>query len=68
MDLDERIDGMLERHPEYREEIEAARAPAHALENELAEVLGIAVDDLVGRLRAAFDVRPGVPVPSAHRS
>ena len=68
MSLDERIDGMLERHPEYRDEIEASRSPAHALESELAEVLGIGVDDLVALLRAAFDAGAGAPVPSARSS
>jgi putative nucleotidyltransferase with HDIG domain len=66
--LDERIDGMLERHPEYRDEIEASRAPAHALEHELAEVLGIGVDELVARLRAAYDADADLPVPSARGS
>jgi len=52
--VDERLDDMQRRHPEYADEIEAARRPAHALEAELAEVVGLTVDDLVTRLRAAW--------------
>lgn len=53
--LDERLDDMKRRHPEYADEVEAARRPAHALEAELAEVVGLSVDDLVARLRAAWE-------------
>jgi putative nucleotidyltransferase with HDIG domain len=52
---DERIDDMALRHPDYREELEQSRRHAHALESELAEVLGLEVDELVARLRAAWD-------------
>lgn len=52
---DERIDDMALRHPEYRDELEAARPHAHALEAELAEVAGLEVDELVSRLRAAWE-------------
>ncbi len=52
---DARIDEMAQRHPEYREEINAARRPAHALEGELAEVTGLAGEELDGRLRAAWE-------------
>ena len=55
MTVDERLDDMKLRHPEYAEQIEAARRPAHALEAELAEVVGLRVDDLVERLRAAWE-------------
>jgi hypothetical protein len=51
---DERIDDLVERHPEYREELEAARPRALALESELAEVAGLTVDELVERLRTAW--------------
>jgi putative nucleotidyltransferase with HDIG domain len=57
--IDERIDDMARRHPEYREQLEAARRPAHALEAELAEVAGLSPDDLVALLRAAWAA--GVP-------
>lgn len=52
--IDERIDDMALRHPEYREQLELARRPAHALEAELAEVAGLSPDDLVALLRAAW--------------
>lgn len=68
VDLDTRIDDMQKRHPEYREEIEACRAPAHALELELAEVLGIDVDDLVERLRAAHDAVSEARTPTVPAS
>jgi putative nucleotidyltransferase with HDIG domain len=53
--VDERLDDMKNRHPEHAASIEAARRPAHALEEELAEVTGLSVDDLVARLRAAWE-------------
>jgi putative nucleotidyltransferase with HDIG domain len=52
--IDERIDDMQQRHPEYAEDLDAARRPAHALEVELAEAAGIDVAALVARLRAAW--------------
>jgi len=54
MTIDERIDDMRLRHPEYVESIEAARRPSHALEAELADATGLTVDALVERLRAAW--------------
>ena len=54
MTVDERLDDMIERHPEHRKSIEAARRPAHALEAELAEAAGLAVPELVDRLRTAW--------------
>jgi putative nucleotidyltransferase with HDIG domain len=53
--IDERLDDMIERHPRHRGGIEAARRPAHALEAELAETVGLPVPDLVERLRVAWD-------------
>ena len=53
--IDERIDDMALRHPEFREQLELSRRPAHALETELAEVAGLSVDELVERLRAAWE-------------
>lgn len=53
--VDERLDDMKLRHPEHADAIEAARRPAHALAAELAEVVGLSVDDLVERLRAAWE-------------
>lgn len=57
--IDERLDDMAQRYPEHRGEIESARRPAHVLEQELADALGMAVDDVVERLRAAWQA--GVP-------
>jgi hypothetical protein len=51
--VDERLDDMKLRHPEYAEQIEVARRPAHALEADLAEVVGLRIEELVSRLRAA---------------
>ena len=53
--VDERLDDMKRRHPEYAESIEAARRPAHALEAEVADAVGLSVDALVDRLRAAWE-------------
>ena len=55
MTVDQRLDDMKGRHPEHAESIEAARRPAHALEEELAAVTGLSVDALVERLRAAWE-------------
>jgi len=54
MTVDERIDDMKRRHPEYAASLDAARRPAHALEAELADGAGLDPDDLVERLRAAW--------------
>lgn len=53
--VDERLDDMKLRHPEYAASIEAARRPSHALEAELADAAGLPVDDLVERLRSAWE-------------
>jgi hypothetical protein len=53
--VDERLDDMKLRHPEYAESIEAARRPAHALEAEVAEAAGLTVEELVAQLRAAWE-------------
>jgi putative nucleotidyltransferase with HDIG domain len=55
MTVDARLDDMKSRYPEHAASIEAARRPAHALEEELAEVTGLSVDALVERLRAAWE-------------
>lgn len=52
--IDERLDDMARRYPEYRNSIEAARRPAHALERELAEATGLSEQELIERLRAAW--------------
>ncbi|MDQ2690016.1 MAG: hypothetical protein M3Y29_07070 [Chloroflexota bacterium] len=55
MTVDERLDDMKRRHPEHAESIESARRPAHALEEQVAEAVGLPVDGLVERLRAAWE-------------
>jgi hypothetical protein len=52
--IDQRIDDMQARHPEYVDSLEAARRPAHALEAELCDAVGLEADALVARLRAAW--------------
>jgi uncharacterized protein len=53
--VDKRLDDMKQRHPEHAAEIESARRPAHALEAQVAEGIGMSVDELVGRLRTAWE-------------
>ena len=55
MTVDERLDAMQRRHPEYAADIESARPAAHALEAELAEVTGLSGEELVARLRSAWE-------------
>jgi len=55
MTVDERLNDMKQRHPEFADEIESARRPAHALEAQVAEAIDMSVDDLVRRLRAAWE-------------
>jgi molybdenum cofactor cytidylyltransferase len=54
MTVDERIDDLARRHPEYATSIEASRQPAHALEAELCEAVGTDQSQLVERLRGAW--------------
>jgi hypothetical protein len=54
MTVDERLDDMKQRHPEYAVSFAAARRPAHALEEQVAEAVGVSVAELVDRLRAAW--------------
>jgi len=53
--IDERIDDQAHRYPVFRASLEAARAPAHAMQADLAAAAGISVDQLEARLRAAWD-------------
>jgi hypothetical protein len=53
--VDERLDDMKVRHPEHADSIETARRPAHALTEQLAEATELSVDELVARLRAAWE-------------
>ncbi|HYN63511.1 MAG TPA: hypothetical protein VES36_02825 [Candidatus Limnocylindrales bacterium] len=54
MTIDQRIDDMAKRHPEYAVQLEASRRPAHALEAELCEAAGAEQEELLERLRAAW--------------
>jgi putative nucleotidyltransferase with HDIG domain len=53
--IDERLDDMARRHPTHAEQIRAAAPAAHALDAQLAEVVGMAVPEVVNRLRAAWN-------------
>jgi hypothetical protein len=55
MTVDERLDDMKGRHPEHADAIDMARRPAHALEEQVAEATELSVDDLVARLRTAWE-------------
>jgi len=57
--VDERLNDMARRYPRFRSEINAARRPAHALESELADAVGLPVADLVAALRRAWESRVG---------
>jgi putative nucleotidyltransferase with HDIG domain len=52
---DQRIDDLAARYPRHRAELEAARRPARGLESEVADAAGLAVDELVERLRATWE-------------
>jgi hypothetical protein len=52
--IEQRIDDMQRRHPEYVASLEAARRPAHVLETELCDAVGMEPEALVERLRAAW--------------
>lgn len=51
---DERINDLQARYPQYSAGLEEARPRALALEAELAELAGVSVDELVARLRRAW--------------
>ncbi|MEX0710596.1 MAG: hypothetical protein WD116_05260 [Chloroflexota bacterium] len=53
--IDERINDQAARYPAYRASLEAARAPAHAMEAELANAAGLNTAQLVARLRTAWE-------------
>jgi uncharacterized protein len=52
--IEERLADMAARHPRFRAQIEAARAPAQALERELVEVTRLDPHTLQDRLRSAW--------------
>ena len=51
---DERIDDLAARYPRHASQLETARRPAHALESEVAGAAGLPVEELVERLRTAW--------------
>jgi putative nucleotidyltransferase with HDIG domain len=53
--IDERIDGMARRYPQYREQLDACRAPAHELEASVADAAGMSLEQLGVALRAAWE-------------
>jgi len=53
--IDERIDDLTRRYPDFRADLEAARLPAHAMQADLAAAAGVGVDELEARLEAAWD-------------
>jgi putative nucleotidyltransferase with HDIG domain len=53
--IDQRIDDQASRYPAFRAELEACRAPAHAMQADLAAAAGIGVDELEARLRTAWN-------------
>jgi putative nucleotidyltransferase with HDIG domain len=52
--VDERLEDMARRHPAYADRIRAAAPAAHALDEQVAEVIGVPVPELVDRLRDAW--------------
>jgi len=55
--IDERIDDLERRYPDVQADLEAARAPAHAMQGELAAAAGISDEELDQCLVAAWTAR-----------
>jgi len=53
--IDERIDDLTRRYPDFRADLEAARLPAHAMQADLASAAGLGVHELEVKLQAAWD-------------
>jgi hypothetical protein len=53
--IDERIDDLTRRYPDFRTDLEAARRPAQAMQADLAAAAGLSVDELEARLQRAWD-------------
>jgi hypothetical protein len=52
--IDGRIDDLSQRYPDFRADLEAARAPAHAMQAEVAAAAGMRIEELEERLAAAW--------------
>jgi predicted phage tail protein len=52
--IDERIADLAARYPGFREQLEAAREPARAIQAELAAAAGLTASELEARMRAAW--------------
>ena len=52
--IDERIDDLGERYPAFGDDLELLRAPARAMQDELAVAAGLSVDELEARLGDAW--------------
>ena len=55
--IDQRIDDQARRYPDFRAELDAARAPARAMEAELAAAAGLSAAELEAHLRSAWEAR-----------
>jgi hypothetical protein len=53
--IDERIDDLTRRYPDFQADLEAARLPAHAMQADLAAAARLSVDELEARLQGAWD-------------
>ena len=52
--IDDRIDDLAQRYPDFRADLEAARAPAHAMQADLAAAARMQIEELEERLAAAW--------------
>ena len=52
--IDERIDDLATRYPDFRTDLEAAREPAHAMQADMAMAAGLSVQALEAQLAAAW--------------
>jgi len=52
--IDQRIDGMARRYPQYGDQLQSVRGAAHAMEASLASATGLSDEALADRLRAAW--------------
>jgi hypothetical protein len=53
--IPQRLEDLASRYPDFRAELAAASAPAHAMQEDLAGAAGISVATLEARLSAAWE-------------